>query len=250
MNQYFKNICSVLRQAFLLLLFLLYTPQILANDSLVFNSTGQPPINTIKQNGFLDDLLRDALLRIGYRLTVERMPAERGLRNANKGLIDGEMSRIKGIDKVYPNLVRVPEKVMDWEFVIFSRKPIDATRGWKGLAGVRVGYITGWKILENNVPSTAVVTKARNSSQLFRLLNRGRVDAVIYERWAGLLIVQSSGYTGVKIRWPALAKKKMYIYLHSRHRNIVSKLRAAVAGMKKDGSYQRLVKKHFGFLEN
>ena len=41
----------------------------------------------------MDDVAREALKSIDYELVIDRLPAERGLRNANNGLIDGEMIR-------------------------------------------------------------------------------------------------------------------------------------------------------------
>jgi len=51
-------------------------------------------------------------------------------------------------------------------------------------------------------------------------------------------------------REPALAVKEMFIYLHKKHKSIVPKLSKALESMKKDGSYQSMVKKHLSSLIN
>ncbi len=246
------SICQRLRISlkllFLPILLLLSSPLSYAQASLVFNTTGLPPLNNPTQDGFMDEVTRMALQRIDRKLVISRLPAQRALHNANNGLLDAEMSRIKGIDKIYTNLVRVPEKIMDWSFVVISKKPLELQQSWSSLAKQNVAFITGWKILENNVPSSASITKTKNSQQLFRLLIKNRADFIIYERWAGNYLINQMQLESVKIRQPVLATRAMFMYLHKKHRLLVPKLAKALADMKKDGSYQSLVKKHLKTL--
>ena len=192
----------------------------------------------------MDDVSREAIQHIGYQLRIKLLPAERALHSLNKGLIDGEMSRIKGLQALYPNLIRVPEKIMNWEFMVFSKKAIDLSHGWQSLAGKNIAFITGWKIIEKNIPDTAIITKARNATQLFKLLDRDRVDFIIYERWGGQYRLKTLASRDIRLRFPALDNKEMYMYLHKKHRNIVSKLSDALKQMKQNGRYQALKDKH------
>ncbi len=192
----------------------------------------------------MDEVIREAIQQIGYQLQIKLLPAERALHSLNKGVIDGEMSRIKGLQALYPNLVRVPEKIMDWEFMVFSKKPIDLSRGWQSLAGKNIAYITGWKILEKNIPDTAITTKVKNSTRLFKLLDRDRVDFIIYERWGGQYLLKTLPSKDIHLRFPALENKEMYIYLHKKHSGIVNQLSAALKQIKQNGRYQKLKEKH------
>jgi len=216
----------------------------IANETvteLVINTTGQQPLNTPEQTGFMDLVATEALSRIGIKLKTIQLPAERGLKNTNAGIDDGEMSRIAGLEKHYPNLIRVPEKIMEWEFVVFSPSEINLTSGWQELKPYSVSFINGWKILENSVPSGVSLTKVKNPKQLFNLLQKKRVDLVIYERWGGLHYLKELELDSVKMRRPPLAVREMYVYLHKKHKAIVPKLNNALKQMKKDGSYNKLV---------
>jgi len=228
----------------LLIVLLLLQPMANSQPVLVLNAVGQPPLNTSTKDGFIDEVVREAVSRIGYQLIINRLPAERALRNANNGLADGEMSRVKGIDKLYRNLIRIPEKLMDWEFVVLSKKPINLQQGWDSLANKTVAFIRGWKILEKNVPKNAAITKTRSSQQLFTLLKKDRADFIIFEHWGANHLIKQFRLDNVKPRLPALAKREMFIYLHKKHGILVSKLTQTLAEMKKDGSYDRLVIKH------
>ena len=219
-----------------------------AQPDLVLNVVGQPPLSTPVQDGFMDDVGREALKRIGYQLVINRLPAERALRSANSGLIDGEMNRVQGIDRIYSNLIRVPEKIMDWEFFVFSKKQINLEKGWQSLEDKNVAFIRGWKILENNVPKSAAITKTKNSQQLFTLLEKDRADFIIYEHWGGEYTINKLQLDNVILQEPALVKKEVFMYLHKKHAALVPKLTQALSEMKKDGSYQELVNKHLTVL--
>lgn len=227
---------------------LLFIPSADAQPILVLNTVGQPPLNTPNHTGFMDEVTREAMRRIGRELVINRLPAERALHSANTGLIDGEMSRIKILNKTYTNLIRVPEKIMDWEFVIFSKKKINLKKSWSSLKEKDVAFITGWKILEKNISKAAKITKVKNSQQLFLLLKKDRVDYVAYEKWGGRYLISKLRLNRVKLKHPALAKKEMFIFLHKKHAKLVPELSRALTNMKKDGSYQRLVKKHLTVL--
>lgn len=221
-----------------------------ASPVIILNITGQPPLNTDKQNGFLDEVATEAFKRMGYELRTERLPAERGLKSANEGLIDGEMTRVKGLDGTYKNLVRVPEKLMDWQFIAFSHKPTNMSQGWSDLSGKLVGHINGWKILEKNIPTDAEVTKVENADELFGLLAKKRTDYVIYELWGGYFKLNSMSMHQVEKCEPAFAVKEMFIYLNKKHAALVPRLSASLVEMKKDGSYQRLYAKHLAPLNH
>jgi polar amino acid transport system substrate-binding protein len=225
------------------LLFCLLGSPLYAANVLVINTTGKPPLNTPQRTGFMDLVTAEALRRIGYQMETVQLPAERGLTNSNAGIDDGEMSRIFGLEKLYPNLVRVPEKIMDWEFNAFTNKAIHINAGWPDLSPYAVSFINGWKILEKNVPAKAEITKVKNPGQLFALLQKDRTDIIIYERWGGLNIIQQHRLQDIRVIMPPLAVKDMYIYLHKKHKKLVPHLTRALYEMKQDGAYQRIYDK-------
>jgi polar amino acid transport system substrate-binding protein len=231
-------------QISLVFLLFLFPSAILAQPTIVLNTAADEPLSTKSQNGFLDEIAVNIFNKIGYSVAIKKLPAERALRSANRGLIDGEIARVAGLNKVYSNLIRIPEKIMNWGFFVFSKKPINLQQGWNALRDKNVAIITGWKILEKNTPKTAFITKVKNSRQLFTLLEKNRTDIVIYEHWGGSFIVNQSKLNNVSMVRPALINKDMFIYLHKKHSALVPRLSQALVNMKRDGSYDRLAKKH------
>lgn len=216
---------------------------------ILLNTTGQSPLNTDNQKGFMDEVAAEAFRRINVKLQTVHLPAERGLKYSNRGIIDGELVRVKGIDKRYTNLIRVPEKIMDWEFVTFSYKPVSLANGWKDLSGKSVAHINGWKILEKNIPANSEVIRVSNVDYLFNLLRRNRTDYAIYEKWGGKYLLSMMSMNDVILGQPPLAVKEVFIYLHKKHKALVPQLTKALVSMKKDGSYKKLVNKHLKSFE-
>lgn len=228
----------------MLVMVLLLIPNLgIADQPLVFNTTGKSPLNTPSGEGFLDRVTTIALEKIGYKIKRVKLPAERGLLNVNEGIDDAEMSRISGLESAYPNLRQVPEKIMVWEFVAFSKKKLDLSEGWQSLRGKNVAFINGWKILEKNMPLGANINKVKTDNQLFILLEKERTDLIIYEKWAGLEIIRKEKMEGIHMLEPPLAKRDMYIYLNKKHEKLVHPIAKSLKKMKEDGIYQQLEQK-------
>jgi polar amino acid transport system substrate-binding protein len=220
---------------------LLALPVALAAEKpvLVLNDTNDPPFTTADRSGFLDVIASEAFRRVGVELRLVKLPPERGLINANAGIEDGDLTRIAGLEKQYPNLVRVPEKLVDWEFMAFS-KNASISSSWPVLRQHSVGHIKGWKIYEQNLATAEHVTTADDAEQLFRLLDLDRIEVALYERSLGTALVKQQGLKGVRLLAPPLATREMFIYLHRRHTLLAPRLAEALRAMKREGFYERV----------
>jgi len=216
-----------------------YSGLVYAQKTLVLNTAFTSPLSNDSQSGFADVVVGEALQRVGYKLESVNLPAERALINANMGIDDGDLLRIKGLQKTYPNLIQVPEKIIDLEFVVYTKREQFPVTGWRSLKPYSVAIVTGWKILERNIIGVARLTKVKNANQLFTLLLKDRVDVVVYSRWVGLGYIKQHRIRGVRILEPPLVRRSTYVYLHKKHKHLVPKLAAALRAMKADGSYQR-----------
>lgn len=205
---------------------------------LMLNDTNDPPYTTADRNGFLDVVAGEAFRRVGFELRLVKLPAERGLINANAGIEDGDMVRIAGLEKQYPNLVRVPEKLVDWEFTAFS-KDASIASNWEAIRRRSVGLIKGWKIYEQHMAGAERTVTAGDPAQLFRLLELDRIEVALYVRWMGLALVRQQGLRGVQPLDPPLFTREMFIYLHKRHAALAPRLADALRALKRDGFYQR-----------
>lgn len=213
-------------------------------------STGaQPPYTPSPgQEGFLNALLGEVFRRLGIEALVQRVPAERALINANAGIDDGDAFRAPGFEADFPNLVRVPEKLSEFDFVAYAARPDVRIRSWQDLGPHQIAYVTGWKLYERNIKSRPGVTTVRLPEQLFPLLEAGRADVVLLERWQGLWLARESRVAAYVID-PPLARADMYFYLHRKHAELVPHAAAELAKLKADGTYQRIYERILKALE-
>lgn len=217
-----------------------------ANEpTLVLNDANYAPFTNEAGNGLVDVVAGEAFRRAGLRLKLIQLPAERALINANNGIEDGEVSRVAGIEKAYPNLIPVPEKLVDHHFVAFTRDVKLKNMTWDSLAPYAVGYIRGYKIVEKNVPADTKTTTANDAEQLFTMLDKGRVEIAIYRRWEGVMLANKLGIKNLRILEPSLAETGIYIYLHKRHADKVPLIAKALREIKAEGIFARACRDAF-----
>jgi len=232
-----RRAAPVLRRALLLAALALAQPAAGA-PALVLNAVGAPPFIQPDGSGFTNIVTREAFRRIGVEVQVVSLPAERALRLADDGRIDGEVGRVGGLEKLYPNLVRVPESVVRVELTAFSRDPAIPAE-FAALRSRAVGLVRGWKFFEQGMAGGEQVVTASDPEQLFRLLALGRVDVALYERSMGTALLMALGMRDVYRLEPPLARPEVYTYLHRRHAALVPQLADALRAMKRDGFFAR-----------
>ncbi len=216
-------------------------------DTLKVNTSIKPPFSTKDEAGFFDLLVKELGKRIGHEVEFVRQPPARALFSANEGVSDVELPRIAGMEKKYPNLVMVGENIIDYNFVAFMRGPdSEQIQSWGDLKELRIGYLHGWKIFENNVPSEATVDKLNKPNLLFDMLENGRIDVALYESYAGWNNLRAHGHTGIHECKTPLAVKPMYMYFHKAHADLVPRASKALRQMKADGTYDKIKEQTLG----
>ncbi len=224
-----------------LLVFLIIFPSFsFAQSTIILNTSAEPPITNFKETGILDLVYREAFNRLGYQIEISRIPAERAMTNVNKGIDDGKYIKIAGLSKLYPETIQVPENCIDYDFVVFTKNENFRPVGYESLKPYNVAFINGWKILEKNVVGTTSVTKVENAKLLFTLLEKDRVDVIIYSRLEGYALLKEMELNGIKVLEPPLIVKEMFLYLNKKHATLVPKVAKSLREMKKDGTYNRL----------
>ena len=212
-----------------------------AENTFVFGTSYTSLLSNAEQTGMLDLIVKEAFNRLGITAVLPFLPAERSIIAANSGLHDGVLNRIEGIERMYPNLVRVPESNMDFKFVAFSKKYDFETTDWATLNSLRVGFIKGWKILEQNMKNHPDITYVNSADQLFRMLDKGYIDIALYGELVGYAKLKTMNITDYRVLTPPLATKKMYMYLNKKHEKLVPRVAESLKNMKVDGTYDRIV---------
>ncbi|QJB56133.1 transporter substrate-binding domain-containing protein [Pseudodesulfovibrio sp. zrk46] len=226
--------------AYIIALVLLIPAMGNAAETIRVNTSIKPPFSTEDETGFFDVLLKELAKRMDVDFQLVRQPPERALVSINNGASDMELPRIAGLEKRYKNLVMVPEKVIDYNFVAFSRTKM-CLRSWDALSKLRVGYLIGWKIFEKNVPDGTSITKLNRPDLMFDMLDMGRIDIGLYERHAGWHMIRDHGHDSIKECDPPLAVRPMYIYLHKSQEGLAPLIASQLKAMKSDGTYKKIM---------
>lgn len=209
-----------------------------AADPLLTISTNNTPLD----RKALEQLGRESFHRAGLELKLISLPSERSLVAANQAEVDGEGLRVTGLTAQYPNLVQIPERFVRISFVAFAKDAtINLDGGWDSLASYRVAFINGWKMFEANARHAKVIHKVDKPEQMFRMLDEGRVDVVLYTRADGILLTRELGLSSVAPLSPSLRDVDLYLYLNRKHETLVPRLTQALREIKADGTYNRIL---------
>ena len=213
----------------------------LAQPAKLFLSTSSsPPLTSSDtKKGFLNELMQEAFRRIGGTVEIHNTPTERSLINVDAGLDDGALFHAAGAESEYPNLIRVPEKILDTDFVAFVKRLDIRIRNWNDLKPYSVAYPGNWKVYEHHVRDVAEITKTPTPNELIPLLERGRVDVILLSRRLGWYLKYQTQF-GLTVQEPPLVSQPGYLYFNRKHAALVPKLAQALRDMKADGSYRRI----------
>ena len=226
----------------LVLILLLAAVPAWAGKGLVLSTGMREPWTNAQKTGFTEQLLAELFRSLKLDGQVVFNPAAaRALALANDGIEDGLAARIAGLEKDYPNLIRVPEPVFYNDFVAASAPdaPVDI-RSWGDLGTFSVGYILGWQIFDHNLPQVRELTQVKDSAQLLGLVRAGRTDIILHERWQVLWHARQLNIP-LRIHEPPLVSVPMYLYLHKSRADLIEPIDRALKAMKADGRHKALV---------
>ncbi|MBX2833215.1 MAG: hypothetical protein KTR23_18980 [Rhodospirillales bacterium] len=167
-------------------IFLINKPAMADVPTLSFSASVKMPFSNDENTGFEDRILSELFCRLGYKVRVHFVEAERALHELSAGSDDGALGRVHGVTASYPGILEIPEQAFVREFVTYTKPGVELEQGWSGLDGKIIGYVRGWKIVENNVPDGAQKIVVPTGRQLFKMLDKGRIDVAIFNKWGGL----------------------------------------------------------------
>ncbi len=190
-------------------------------------------------------VLIEAYSKIGYDVEIKLFPNARAPLTANTGRVDGEISRIKGINKKFGNLIRVPIAVNYLEGYAFAKKTDTMVSNWEDLKKYKVICVRGVKFVEENMAKRNITCNdVTFFTQAVKMLQRGRGEIAIFPKVNGISAIREANISDVKAVGKPLIKVELYHYLHKKHIGIVSEIRAALTEMEKSGRIAEIRKEY------
>jgi polar amino acid transport system substrate-binding protein len=179
-------------------------------------------------------VLKQAYKRINVRINFVELPAERSLIKSNNGTLDGELHRIKGVNKRYTNLIMIPIPINFAEAVVFTKTHSFPVKGWESLKPYSIAIRLGIKFAEYGTEGMKVA-KFPTDEKLFMLLSNDRYDVCVSTRIIGIYQIQKQNLSGIKALEPPLETYQLYHYLHKKQKKIIPKISAALSEMEREG---------------
>lgn len=222
----------------------------LAAEKIYLSSGIRDPFTTLAKDGFIDQIVREAFARIGIDAEIiVYQDSGKSLANADAGIDDGAALRIKGIETTFINLVMVPEKLMDNDFVAYSLGMNILVDGWESLNKYKTTYLEGWQIFKNNTQNHPSIVTVKTPQDMFDDLVQLNTEVILYERWQGLWRAKELGLK-LKSLEPPLASMEMFMYLNKKHKDKATKVAMALVQMKNDGTYEKIYNQTLAKLIN
>ena len=190
-----------------------------------------------------------AYQEMGVAIEVQSYPAERAVVVANSGATAGVLTRMEGLEGIYPNLVRVPVPVSYLDTMAFTRDPDLKVSGWESLRPYRIVFMRGNKLAEQKTAGMNVVT-VTSPEQGFQMLMADRADVVVESRdvWFEM---RRMHVEGVQMREPPLMTLPTYHYLNKRYdEDRVPRLAAILKRLHDNGTFKRITAEAIREKEN
>lgn len=234
------------------LLGLLCTLPVAAQEKLRLVADSWPPFTdaALPGGGLATSIVTTALNRAGFATAFEEVPWARALMGIGEGRYDvlvnawynDDRKRIGAFSGPYlTNRIRLLQR--QGEGFVFTRQ---ADLYPYTIAVVRdYAYSPGFDSDQqlNKVP-------VRNFSSAVRMLAAGRVNLTVEDEYVARYNLQREPQQvrdGVSFVDPPLSENSLHILVslkHPQHRQIVVRFEKAIAAMKADGSYARLLRQH------
>lgn len=198
-----------------------------------------PSYSNSPQATRLSRVIETAYAAMGYQAMTERMPAERGMLEADHGIAAGEISRTPFIEKVSPNLIRVPVQMDVVSISTMTKAASLAAPTLEQAAHMHVGIQKGIKNVEALVEGWPSVERTMASFAMLKMLNVGNIDVIIgYTENLSYTLAQV-GLSPDLFSFREVHRDPVYHYLHKRHAALVPAIAAELNKIK--GKYPTVV---------
>ena len=188
-------------------------------------------------------VLTIAYLQLGIQIEIQEYPGLRALRYSNNGKTDGEAFRVVGIDKKYPNLIRVEVPLVTNMHYLFVKQGKEfVVEDWSSIPknyvlGIKRGVqITNYSAEKYSIKKDVV----SNSNQLLRKLDLGRNDVIVLTAFEASKGIQQLELSDIIRLEPPIDTHYLYHYLHKKHIGLVPKITAVLKAMEANGKIKKI----------
>ena len=189
-------------------------------------------------------LVAEVSSRSGVEIKLVSLSAKRAHENLKAGEIDGEWCRVDGYGENIPGLIQISEPVASHPYTAYAIRDDIKINGWESLKDYKIAYLRGWKVVEINISALTDNLHPLNSTEAgIKFVSSGRADIFINIPFIinPLLARDDLKQTATFALHPPLDYLNVYAYLLPKHAALAAKIERALATIKKNGTYHRLL---------
>ncbi|TNC79881.1 MAG: hypothetical protein C9356_17130 [Oleiphilus sp.] len=223
---------------FLLLLMVafLVPSSCLAKATLTFSTAEKSALQMISAT-----VLTRAYAKLGLNIEVIEYPNARSLLIANSGKVDGELSRIAGIEKEFENLIPVPTAINSVSISAFGLVYKPKAQRPADLHKLKLGCVKGIKIVEDYILEQNLnCTDFIHIDQALSVLSLERVDILLLPELNGYSAINRLNHRNVTEVAPKLSTQMLYHYLHHKQSHLIKSLNNILESMKEAGEIDEI----------
>ena len=192
-------------------------------------------------------ILKKAYKDINLDINAIYVQAEESLQNSNTGEVDGELARIKHINKLYPNLMLVPVPLVKVEAYAYSRKRYIDIKKWEDLKSYRLAIVKGTKFIEKG---TKGISKEYTDTfeEAFDKLNAHETDVVVMPKKAAIRLMLRDEYCDIHAASGVLKSLDLYHFVHKKNKHLIPLITPVLQKMKESGEISYIHKSYLRSL--
>ncbi|MGJ8693229.1 MAG: hypothetical protein ACSHW0_12200 [Thalassotalea sp.] len=182
---------------------------------------------------FSELVLREAYQQIGYQLTVIHVPIARSLILANSGKLDGDVSRVAGVEKQYPQLIKIPVPINHIDVRMFTYNQALLVNSAEIDGRYRIGCVRGVISVRQISKKMKLDCQIINSYQrAIIMLNNNSVDVLLLPLSVGEYFKDIDAQFATSVYGDSLGIEPLFHYLHKKHQQFVPELTVKLQEMK------------------
>lgn len=152
---------------------------------------------SLKQGGFITQIVREAFEAEGYTVEFDYMPWKRGFEEAKAGNYDGSLIWSKNPDREQHFLYSNPVITLSTALFQQTSKPVTWSNR-EDLSSLKIGGVTGYAygIEDLEKAGTVKIQRIASAENNYKKLKAGRLDVVLEDMDVGMETVTKLGLTG------------------------------------------------------
>lgn len=196
------------------------------------------------------NILKSAYASLGIESQFTPLPSSRSLISANSGATHGEIARIQGMNRKYPNLIQVPIAIMTSGIYALSliERPVN---DWKDVSKYKLAYRRGIQIIKNELDNHHIRSNVVNKdSELIQFLLRKRADIILQDKGLAIssmarLKARGIDVSGILFLAPPLKKVNLYHYLNKKQKYLLAGITQALREMQSSGELDKRIDQYY-----